>query len=154
MPGLDFLPCTEMAVPHIRARFRAALMAPLTCSRQASAPAPAHRARVVHAAAAETRGSEADIISSTHNQYIKHCVKLRTSSSYRRECGRTLLCGLNMIQEQLHHARHTKVCSLRSAPSTVCVPRQPLPARSSLHCLLLVAFMKVQLAPRWPLDVF
>ncbi|XP_078433258.1 tRNA/rRNA methyltransferase (SpoU) family protein [Wolffia australiana] len=40
-----------------------------------------------------------EIISSPANPFIKHCVKLRQSSSYRRSCGFAVVVGLTPIRE-------------------------------------------------------
>ena len=38
-------------------------------------------------------------ISSTSNAYVKHCVRLRSSSRYRQEAGRCLLVGRDLLEE-------------------------------------------------------
>ncbi|KAH0471099.1 hypothetical protein IEQ34_000822 [Dendrobium chrysotoxum] len=38
-------------------------------------------------------------LSSTSNPFVKHCVKLRLCSSYRRSCGYALVVGLIPIME-------------------------------------------------------
>ena len=38
-------------------------------------------------------------ISSTSNAYVKHCVRLRSSSRYRQEAGRCLLVGQELLEE-------------------------------------------------------
>ena len=38
-------------------------------------------------------------ISSTSNAYVKHCVRLRSSSRYRQETGRCLLVGRDLLEE-------------------------------------------------------
>jgi hypothetical protein len=43
--------------------------------------------------------SRTDFISSVHNEYVKHCVKLRESRKYRVTYNTTLLCGLTVITE-------------------------------------------------------
>lgn len=55
-----------------------------------------HRRAAVKASAAL-----ADTITSTQNEYVKHCVKLRTSRKYRLECNSALLCGLVVLEELL-----------------------------------------------------
>lgn len=42
-----------------------------------------------------------EYISSVQNGYIKHCVRVRTNRKYREKERRTLLCGLDVINEQL-----------------------------------------------------
>ncbi|CAA7395778.1 unnamed protein product [Spirodela intermedia] len=44
-------------------------------------------------------GSTAGVISSPSNPFVKHCVKLRQSSSYRRSCGMAVVVGLTPIRE-------------------------------------------------------
>ena len=82
--------------------------------RCAAAAAAKHTAKrnFTYTQPSATSSNQKECITSTDNAYVKHCVKLRTSSSYRRECGRTMLCGLGVVQEQLRFASNTKVWRL------------------------------------------
>ena len=40
-------------------------------------------------------------ITSAKNQYVQHCVKLRTQKRYREQCRRLLLVGKDLIEEVL-----------------------------------------------------
>jgi hypothetical protein len=56
------------------------------------------------AAGARSAGAPApgpELITSTGNSFIKHCVKLRESSKYRQEAGRVLVVGQTPIKELL-----------------------------------------------------
>lgn len=44
-------------------------------------------------------GPGSDFITSVQNNYIKHCVKLRTSSAYRAEARRFMLVGSQIMRE-------------------------------------------------------
>ncbi|KAG2425287.1 hypothetical protein HXX76_013868 [Chlamydomonas incerta] len=48
---------------------------------------------------------EVDFIASAANAFVKHCVRLRTSGPYRRECGRALLVGEELIAEAAGSSR-------------------------------------------------
>lgn len=48
-------------------------------------------------------------VTSTQNSYVKHCVKLRTNNKYRRQQGRTLLCGKVLVSEYTEAAGVGKV---------------------------------------------
>jgi hypothetical protein len=53
-----------------------------------------------------------DEITSVNNSYVKHCVKLRTNSSYRRKTGRMILAGQSVIAEQLGtNSNATQACA-------------------------------------------
>ena len=67
------------------------------------------QARACSCTADGQQASAAAQITSVQNSYIKHCVKLRTSSKYRRQCGSTLLCGLDVIEEQLELGDYSQV---------------------------------------------
>eukprot|EP00884_Botryococcus_braunii_P019687 jgi/Botrbrau1/6401/Bobra.49_1s0018.1 len=49
---------------------------------------------------APDRAPQGNIKSLSH-PYVKHCVRLRESSSYRKECGRALVPGADVLQELL-----------------------------------------------------
>lgn len=38
-------------------------------------------------------------LTSVNNPYVKHCVRLRTNHRYRREVGRLILSGTQVLQE-------------------------------------------------------
>ncbi|XP_020598465.1 uncharacterized protein LOC110038048, partial [Phalaenopsis equestris] len=63
---------------------------------------------------------DATSLSSPSNPFVKHCVKLRLSSSYRRSCGSALVVGLTPIME---------VCRFRELNNE---------ELSSIECLLLL----------------
>ncbi|PKU68344.1 uncharacterized protein LOC110102498 isoform X1 [Dendrobium catenatum] len=63
-------------------------------------------------------------LSSTSNPFVKHCVKLRLSSSYRRSCGYALVVGLIPIME---------VCRFQELNNE---------ELSSIECLLLLDGME------------
>lgn len=45
-------------------------------------------------------------ISSVQNKHVKHCVKLRTSASYRSENGHFLLAGATVLVEQFKRGQN------------------------------------------------
>ncbi|KAK9810414.1 hypothetical protein WJX72_010321 [[Myrmecia] bisecta] len=55
--------------------------------------------RVLAAAGSGVELPVVDVITSINNSYVKHCMKLRTSSSYRQEMGSVLVVGITPILE-------------------------------------------------------
>lgn len=92
--------------------------------------APRRRPRL--AITARAPPLDGTVVRSKDNTYVKHCVKLRTSKSYRDEVGTVLLVGAPLIGEVL-------AATPRESPLNIKVlfllEDEPLPGRISvLHC--------------------
>jgi hypothetical protein len=96
-------------------------------------------------------------ISSVQNKHVKHCVRLRTSSSYRSETGTFLLTGATVLNEQFHRgAKHTP--DVRSEFACPCPFRTPIAQlrvlRPIVSCITSFTLQGIVCAPLQILTLF
>lgn len=80
-----------------------------------------------------------DKITSTANNYVKHCVKLRTSAKYRSESGRFLLSGPELLKEAAGQTCSCWCTSLHEWHAWGSVNRKRLHIAAMTECCIVYA---------------